>query len=127
MRRSPKSHLITDAERSPEEELRSREIRYVLMMAIRAVAIITAAILVMQQVPWLPLWLLLCVAAAVVLPWAAVLLANDRRPKPEHRFRNRLPGRNHVPAQPTELLAEPAEAADRAAAPPRIIDVDPGP
>ena len=82
--------MITDAARSPEQELRAREVRYVLMMLLRAVCLVVAAILVATRPPVLWLWLTLCLAGAVFLPWAAVLLANDKSPRPEHQLRNRL-------------------------------------
>jgi hypothetical protein len=100
-----KPHLITDAEQSPEQELRGREIRYVLMMGIRALCVIVAAVLVMTDAPLLPLWLTLCIAGAVILPWTAVLLANDRAPKPEHRIVNKLhrpPDAPPAPALPQQ-------------------------
>jgi hypothetical protein len=121
MRRSGKPQLITDAERSVEEELRFREIRYVIMMSLRAVCVIVGAILVSVHAPWLPLWLTLCVAGAVVLPWTAVLLANDRAPRPEKRLRNRF-HRNTGPSTlpvPRSLSESPDEA------PPKVIDVEP--
>ena len=90
MKRARKPHLITDADQSPEQELRAREIRYVLMMGIRALCVIVAAVLVMTDAPLLPLWLTVCVAGAVILPWTAVLLANDRAPKAEHRLVNKF-------------------------------------
>jgi hypothetical protein len=72
--------LITDAPEDPEVERRRREIRYVAMMVTRALCLIGAALLVAQR-PWLwQLGALLCVVGAVVLPWLAVILANDRPP-----------------------------------------------
>jgi hypothetical protein len=72
--------LITDAREDPETELRRREIRYVAMLVTRALCLIGAAVLVAQR-PWLwQLWAVLCVMGAVVLPWLAVILANDRPP-----------------------------------------------
>jgi Protein of unknown function (DUF3099) len=73
--------LITDAARSPAEQLRTRQIRYVTMMSIRAGCLILGAILISVKVPLLPLWLALCAAGMVVLPWMAVIIANDRAPK----------------------------------------------
>jgi len=73
--------LITNAARSPSEQLRSRQIRYVSMMGLRAVCLIVGAVLVSVKPPFLPLWLILCAAGMVLLPWAAVLIANDRPPK----------------------------------------------
>jgi hypothetical protein len=73
--------LITDAVRSPEDQFRSRQIRYVSMMSLRAACLITGAVLVSVRPPLLPLWLILCAAGMVFLPWAAVLIANDRPAK----------------------------------------------
>jgi hypothetical protein len=116
-RRTRKPELITDAPRSPEEELRSREVRYVIMMVLRAVCVIVAAILVMTRPPLLGLWLVICVVAAVLLPWAAVLLANDKAPRPEHTMRNRL-------RRPPEPVAPPQRALPEGEAPHKVIDPD---
>ena len=77
--------LITDAARSQSEQLKSRQIRYVTMMGIRALCLIIGGVLISVKVPLLPVWLILCAAAMVFLPWAAVLIANDRPPKPKGR------------------------------------------
>ena len=73
--------LITNAARSQGDQLRSREIRYVTMMGLRVSCLILGAILISVKPPLLPLWLILCAAGMVFLPWAAVLIANDRPPK----------------------------------------------
>ena len=73
--------LITDAARSQDAQLRSRQIRYVSMMSVRAACLILGGILISARVPWLPVWLTLCVLGMVLLPWMAVLIANDRSPK----------------------------------------------
>ena len=73
--------LITDAPRSPDDQYRSRQVRYVSMMMLRAACLIGGAVLVSVRPPLLPLWLTLCAAGMVFLPWAAVLIANDRPPK----------------------------------------------
>jgi hypothetical protein len=68
--------LITEAEPSLDDQYHARRRKYALMMGIRAVCLVLAA--VFYRVPWaLPL----LVAAAVALPWMAVLIANDRPPK----------------------------------------------
>ena len=59
--------LITDAARSPADQLRSRQIRYVTMMGIRALCLILGGVLISLQVPLLPLWLGLCVLGMVAL------------------------------------------------------------
>lgn len=97
--------LITDAAISQEEELKFRERRYILMMLLRAACLIVGSVLAMIGVPLLWLWLPLCGLGMVLLPWLAVILANDRAPKDEHRFkRNR---RSHTVPQ----NALPAQAA----------------
>ncbi|WP_433368583.1 DUF3099 domain-containing protein [Actinoplanes sp. CA-142083] len=70
--------LITDAARSQDEQFRSRQIRYVTMMGLRAVCLIIGAVLISVHPPLLALWLILCAAGMVTLPWMAVLIANDR-------------------------------------------------
>jgi arginine exporter protein ArgO len=70
--------LITDAARSQDEQFRSRQIRYVTMMGLRAVCLIVGAILISAHPPLLALWLILCAVGMVTLPWMAVLIANDR-------------------------------------------------
>ena len=82
--------VITDADLSPAEQLRVRQIRYAAMMGIRVVCLVIAAVLVSVQAPLLWLWLPLCVAGMVLLPWMAVLVANDRLPKEQHRFAGRI-------------------------------------
>ena len=73
--------LITDAARSQRDQIRSREVRYVTMMGLRAACLIVGAVLISVRPPLLPVWLVLCAAGMVFLPWAAVLIANDRPPR----------------------------------------------
>jgi Flp pilus assembly protein TadB len=73
--------LITDAVRSPSEQLRSRQVRYVTMMGLRITCLIIGAVLISVKAPLLPVWLMLCAAGMVLLPWMAVLIANDRPAK----------------------------------------------
>lgn len=81
MARDRRPVVITDAPENPEKELRRREIRYVLMMLTRAGCLVAGAILVSLRPPLWPLWVVLCVVGMVLLPWLAVILANDRPPK----------------------------------------------
>ncbi|GAA4898731.1 Protein of unknown function (DUF3099) [Stackebrandtia albiflava] len=108
-----KPALITDAQPSPAAQLRSRQVRYIVMMGIRALLLVVATVLVMSEVPMLWLWLLVCAVGMVLLPWMAVLIANDRPAKRDRRlFR-----RHHRPAE----TADPALESRK---PPRVIDVD---
>ena len=68
--------LITEAEPSLDEQLAARRNKYLLMMLTRIVCLIAAA--VFYKNPWL---LAVFVTGAVVLPWMAVLIANDSPPK----------------------------------------------
>ena len=107
--------LITDAARSQADELRSRQTRYVIMMVTRALCLILGAVLISVRAPWLPLWLGLCVLGMVLLPWAAVLIANDRAPKQK-------PVRpSAVPPVPQHTIT-PAGPDDP---PRRTIDIEP--
>ncbi|WDZ87607.1 DUF3099 domain-containing protein [Micromonospora cathayae] len=107
--------LITDASRSQDDQLSSRQRRYVVMMSIRAACLIVGAVLVGANAPLLWLWLPLCGVGMVLIPWLAVLLANDRPPREEHRLRHRPSRREAAP--PRSL----ATGEDR---PPKIIDAD---
>lgn len=94
--------LITDAQLSQEEELKRRERRYILMMGLRAVCVIAGVVLVMLKVPLLVIWLPLCGLGMVLLPWLAVILANDRPPKDKHRlkrYRGNTAPSNALPSQ----------------------------
>jgi hypothetical protein len=107
--------LITDAARSQADELRSRQTRYVIMMVTRAGCLVLGAVLISAKAPYLPIWLGLCVLGMVFLPWAAVLIANDRAPKKKPR--------RPAPVTPTP---QRALTPDTPAAPaPRTIDVEP--
>lgn len=105
--------LITDAPEDPERELRRRELRYVAMMALRAVCLVIAAIIASVRAPYWGVWVGLCLVAMVLLPWFAVLLANDR------------PAKKRVQPVPAAVPA-PVAATDGPAALPshRVIDAD---
>ncbi len=109
--------LITDAAEDPEKELRHREIRYVIMMLIRAACLVVGAVVVTTKPPLWPLWLAVLVIGMVLLPWLAVLLANDRPPKSKAE---------RAAARRGELPTPPALSAQ---GPDRTIDaeVDPDP
>jgi hypothetical protein len=103
--------LITDAPEDPEKELRHREIRYVIMMLTRAGCLVVGAIIVSARPPLWPLWLVLCVVAMVLLPWLAVILANDRPPKTRAERAAARRGRDEPRALPSH-------------GPDRVIDAD---
>jgi hypothetical protein len=105
--------LITDAPRNPEDDLRRRQIRYVVMMLIRTACLVIGGILISVQAPWLPFWLSLCAAGMVILPWLAVILANDGPPKEKHRMQ-----------RPTDRV-EPGQTALPAQQAPHTIDYEP--
>ena len=66
--------LITDAERSFDEEQRRRKKVYAILMVIHLVGFTLAGLL--AHVWWLSLVL---IALTGPLPWVAVVLANDRQ------------------------------------------------
>jgi hypothetical protein len=101
--------LITDAARSQSEQFRSRQIRYVSMMGMRAACLIIGAILISVRPPLLPLWLALCAAGMVFLPWAAVLIANDRPPRSKAE---RAAAAAEVQHQQAALAEQPAEEVE---------------
>jgi hypothetical protein len=114
-RRGDRPVLITDAERSQEDQLRTREVRYITMMSLRAACLIVAVILVSVQPPLVWLWVALCAVGMILLPWIAVVLANDRLPKEKHRWRRHHPPKQRTlpPAAPGELPAGRTIDADQ--------------
>jgi arginine exporter protein ArgO len=96
--------LITDAARSQGDQLRSREIRYVTMMGLRVACLIAGAILISVKPPLLPFWLILCAAGMVLLPWMAVLIANDRpaKSKAERAASRSQPAQRALDQQPAD-------------------------
>jgi cytosine/adenosine deaminase-related metal-dependent hydrolase len=109
--------LITEAPVNADDEYDRRRKRYLVMMTLRAACIIGAASTFTLS-GWIAAGF---VAAAVVLPWSAVLIANDRPPKQELRFRRFLGG-PQAQRQLTSGQPEPAGEPDEATRP-RIIDI----
>lgn len=79
--RKVQAALITAAEPSYDDQLRSRRIRYSIMMGLRIPCLIIAALL--YQTPWLAITV---AALSIPLPWMAVLIANDRPAQKRHRM-----------------------------------------
>jgi hypothetical protein len=74
--RRPEPVLITEAEISQLEQAAHRRRRYALTMGIRVVCLVFAA--VFYKIVWL---MIILAVLGAVLPWVAVLMANDRPPK----------------------------------------------
>ena len=97
--------LITEAQPSLIEQHAARKRRYVLTMAVRALSLVLAA--VVYSTTHL-LWLVLILAVlGTVLPWIAVVMANDGPPKKRVEV-------NRYQARPDRTLENPAAG--------RIID-----
>lgn len=103
--------LITEAATSLTEQHETRKRRYIITMAIRAVCLVLATVFYQT-----PLVMGAFAILAIVLPWIAVMTANDRPPK-KSLYPNRMSGREDVSPLPT--------AAPRAAiTPTRVIEAD---
>ncbi len=95
--------LITEAEPSYDEQFAARKRKYMIMMGLRLPCLLLAGLT--YQIPWLALGF---VALSVPLPWAAVLIANDRPPRKSEQV-NRY-----------QREAKAIESTDR-----QVIDSDP--
>jgi Flp pilus assembly protein TadB len=84
--------LITEAEPSQTDQHAARKRRYAITMAIRALSLVLAALTYQYS-----LWLMAVFAVlGTVLPWIAVVMANDRPPKKKldvNRYRPPAPDR----------------------------------
>jgi len=66
--------LVTTAGKSPREEQRERQRRYLITMGLRVACFILAIVLVALGMPWV--FSALAIAASLILPWVAVVAAN---------------------------------------------------
>jgi hypothetical protein len=99
--RRPEPVLITEAPISVAEQHAARKKRYAITMAVRGVCVVLAA--VFYQTVWL---MLLFAILGTVLPWIAVVMANDGPPK------NRVRPQG-VDVRPDRVLeARPARVID---------------
>ena len=94
--RRPEPVLITEAEISVLEQHAARKKRYVITMAIRGVSLVLAA--VFYQTLWLAL---IFAALGTVLPWIAVVMANDGPPK------KKLDAHRYTAPRPDRILENP--------------------
>jgi Flp pilus assembly protein TadB len=88
MRRShaDEPQLITSAPESSDDEYDRRRKKYAIMMSLRAVCVIAAACTYRVSI----LLALAFVVGGMVLPWCAVIIANDRPArKRAHKFTSR--------------------------------------
>src|SRR3954451_20551799 len=90
--RGPEPVLITEAEPSLAEQHAFRKKRYAITMGVRVVFILLAA--TFYQIVWL---MIICAVLGTVLPWIAVVMANDRPPKKKLHV-------NHYDARPDRVL-----------------------
>jgi hypothetical protein len=114
VKRSSQVPRITNAARSRQADIRSREVRYIMMMGIRAICLVVATVLVSVHAPYLVIWIPILLFGVLVVPWVAVILANDRGPKDKYRLVH------HQKQEPQLFLASPREPGDG----PRTIDID---
>jgi Flp pilus assembly protein TadB len=112
--RNTRPTRITDASPSQTEQLHHREIRYVLMMGIRAVCLVVIVVLVKIHAPLVWLWVPVLLFGMFIVPWLAVILANDRMP----RRRYQMTPKPQLGQRALTSGAPPAE-------PHRVIDIDP--
>jgi hypothetical protein len=93
--------LITEAQISQAEQHAARKKRYALTMAVRAICLVLAA--VFYHVVWL---MLIFAILGTVLPWIAVVMANDGPPKKRidpHRYTHR-PDRELEGPRPARVI-----------------------
>ena len=99
--RAPEPVLITEAAPSRSEQHAARKKRYAITMGIRGICIVLAA--VFHQIVWL---MLAFAVLGAVLPWIAVVMANDGPPKKRvdpHRYTHR-PDRELEGPRPARVI-----------------------
>ncbi|HEX8005860.1 MAG TPA: DUF3099 domain-containing protein [Trebonia sp.] len=96
--RGQQVHLVTQARRPMSEDIRYRQNRYLLMMAVRAVCFGAAVLMFVNHLGWLAA---IPAAGAIIIPYFAVVFANGGR-EPENvrgfmEYRSNLPARRDPP------------------------------
>ena len=115
MRSNSRPTRITDAAPSRTEQLHHREVRYVVMMSLRVVCLVLIVIFVSVHAPLVWLWVPILLFGMFIVPWLAVILANDRPPKRDNYVSSR-----HAPAPQRALTDGDNPEPER-----RVIDIDP--
>ena len=114
--------LVTEAQRPRSADIGYRERRYLIMMGIRLVCFLAAILMVTRGFGW---WAAIPAAAAVVLPYFAVVFANGgREPNDTRGFREyqpSLPART-TPASPHPHLRHPVITQDPTPPAPRATE-----
>jgi hypothetical protein len=88
--------LITTAPEHSDDEFDRRRIKYAIMMALRAACVLAAALTYRISIPLAMAF----VVGGMVLPWCAVLIANDRPAKKRSdrlRYHHDLRGERALP------------------------------
>jgi hypothetical protein len=86
--RHPEPVLITSARENPDDEYDRRRKKYAIMMAIRAICVLVAGLTYRYSI-WLAV---ACAVGGMVLPWCAVIIANDRPAQKHTQARTGRPG-----------------------------------
>lgn len=92
--RGEQVHLVTQARRPMSEDIRYRQHRYLIMMAIRTLCFAVAVIMFVSHLHWL---VLIPAVGAIVIPYVAVIFANGGR-EPDNT-RGFLEHRVNLPAK----------------------------
>jgi hypothetical protein len=103
--RRPGAHLVTEAQRSKSADIRYRERRYLIMMAIRVVCFVVAVIVFAKGGGWLTA---IPAVGAIAIPYFAVVFANGgREPSNTKGFRAYEPNLPAPYRPPGEDSADP--------------------
>ena len=102
--RGQQVHLVTQARRPLSEDIRYRQHRYLIMMAIRTICFAIAVILYANHLRWL---VLIPAVGAILIPYIAVVFANGGR-EPDNR-RGFLEHRMNLPANRGPANRDPSD------------------
>ncbi len=92
--RGQQVHLVTQAQRPLSEDIRYRQHRYLIMMAIRTACFAIAIVMFVNHLRWL---VLIPAVGAIFIPYVAVIFANGGREP--NNTRGFLEHRMNLPAR----------------------------
>ncbi|HSZ39766.1 MAG TPA: DUF3099 domain-containing protein [Trebonia sp.] len=103
-------HLVTQARRPMSEDIRYRQHRYLLMMAIRTICLGAALLMFVNHLGWLTAF---PAAGAIFIPYIAVVFANGgREPDNVRGFVEYQMSQRKLPAPPEPPTSENGNGGD---------------
>lgn len=123
---SRKAELITSAQRSPAENRRSRETKYLIMQGMRVPFVLLSIAAVLWWHNWWLALIFFCIS--IPLPWISVVIANNsnevRDKRRQNVYKPAAARQQMIAAQQQAQLASRPDSSSESSADPGTIEHD---